>query len=267
MKCLFAGFATIDTIHNKKYPGGAAGSLSLNATRLGIESHLLTVLAEDERGNWYRNILEKNGVVFPYSITNAPSIPTCVIPPDIQEGSQRIWNDNGALVFFDQLQPSQEYLDAFDLIFVVNAPPKLIQILATHISQRTIIYIPGPQVVLQPNYIQPILFEKTKILFANEEEWTIIKKYRPFDAGLSLIVTTKASKGGQILRKNHASILFEAQPMINVVDTTGAGDNFALGFSLSYEKDQDILKAIENGKQLSSSIITQYGNARADVVV
>lgn len=59
---IFVGFATIDSIEGKLYPGGAAGAMSINAANLGVKSSLLAPLSQDENGRWYKQELQRAGV-------------------------------------------------------------------------------------------------------------------------------------------------------------------------------------------------------------
>ncbi len=268
MKCLFVGFATVDYIKGKQYPGGAAGALSLNASTLGIESHLLTVLSDDKNGRWYKQILKKNSVQFLYSFLHASSIPTCHIPIDIEHlSTQRIWKDNGSLPYFPKINPPKAYIQSFDLIFIVNSPLSLLQKIYPLIHNRNIIYIPGPQIIKHPEYLYIPLFDKAKLLFSNEEEWAIIKETQPMSKEIQAVIITKGKHGGEILRHSEASLFFKAPNVSSVVDVTGAGDNFALHFSLSYDQDKNIERAIEEGKYAAAAIIGKDGNISSKVIL
>lgn len=267
MKYLFAGFTTVDIINGKQYPGGAAASLALKSSTLGIESHLLSVLSISEHGQWYRSILEKNSVQFPYSILTAPDIPSCIIPDTINhEGSTRQWNDNGALPSFSTIHIPKEYLISFDLLFIVTAPRSLTDILASIITDEPFIYIPGPQIVHNPNILNPTLLLKAQILFATQEEWEIIQKNLPNDHTIEIIVVTNGKHGGTIYKKKEQPLAYHADQVSEVVDTTGAGDTFALYFCHSYIQHHNIQLALKEAINAASHIIQQYGSVNANVI-
>ncbi len=266
MKCLFVGYATVDTIQGTRFPGGAAAALALNATHFSIESHLLTVLSQDPLGTWYKKILEKNGVTTSQCVFDAPSIPTCEIPATLTKDSQRIWKDNGALPFYQKLSVTTKYIQQFDLIFIVNAPPASIEVIFPYLESRTVIYIPGPQIITHPEYIRPQLIEKSIMVFANEEEWPILQHYQAQLQSVPIVVATKGSQGGLVFQPGKPVNKYSV-PHQDVKDTTGAGDNFALHFARSYNSTKSVEQAIVIAIKEVSIILANIGNVHPSVLV
>ncbi len=73
-----------------------------------------------------------------------------------------------------------------------------------------------------------------------------------------LIVVTLGEHGSKAY---HNGSVFEriAQPVQNVVDTTGAGDAFAAGFLSNYCRSSDIDAALSTGAALAASVVQKYG--------
>lgn len=258
MKLLFVGYATVDIIQGSLHPGGAAAVMAINGSKLGHTCSLLTILSQDNMGKFYQSVLKKYSVDFSKSFLKSPSIPTCTIPRPHDLGSQRLWSDNGANKFINKITISPAYLAQFDGIFVANSHPDLAEYIASK-SSRSILYIPGPQVVLKPNYIRQSVLKKSRIVFGNEEEEPFILEQKPFDYGVEIMVITKGKNGGIVYAKNGESHQYTAPKVKKVIDPTGAGDAFTLGFGTHYLQSNTIEESITSGVLLASRVVAQEG--------
>src|SRR3989344_6250801 len=98
---LFVGYATVDVIDGKWFPGGAAGVMAITASGLGVQSYLLAPLANDEYGKFYQRKLQKTSVN--YSLCPfVPYLPTCIITDPFGPVSKRLWSDRGANAYLSQ---------------------------------------------------------------------------------------------------------------------------------------------------------------------
>lgn len=266
-KLLFAGFATVDYIDNKKYIGGAAGASSINASLMGYHSSLLTVLARNTPGKWYFRTLKKAGVNTDLCIFSAPAIPSCIISHDRNNTEKRVWNDNGSLPYFAKLKLYPQTINQYDRIFLLNAPFNLAVKISGLVNSRKIIYVPGPQLVSGKNKISESCLNKTLILTANQTEKKYIFKSNPFAKGIKIVIITDGKRGGKVYFDNKKYLRYLPGIIKKISDTTGAGDAFTLGFSLYLldKKPEDLLSsemianAVNQGKKLSAKIIKKKG--------
>lgn len=258
LKILFAGYATIDLIGGKFHLGGAAGVMSVNASFLGVKSSLLTVLAKDKHGDFYIKNLKKARVDFSLSYLDATNLPTCVINRAHDFGSKRDWSDNGANKYLKQIKVTKKDLSRFDAVFLANCNPVLAETVARN-KPDNLFYIPGPQSVLQKNYIKEEVLKRARIVFGNEEEAPFIFEKQPFKLGVKTVVITRGKNGGTVFLNTSERIDFNASGTDKVIDSTGAGDNFALGFGIRILDGKSIQYAIEYGKKLAARVIEREG--------
>lgn len=115
-KIAFVGYATADIIENEIYFGGAAGTMSLNASYLGVRSSLIAPLGKDIYGKLYQKHLRKNKVDTSLCFL-VPRLPTCVIENVFGAGSNRQWNDNRANEHISRVKLDQKTVQSFDAVF------------------------------------------------------------------------------------------------------------------------------------------------------
>ena len=107
------------------------------------------------------------------------------------------------------------------------------------------------------------------ILFANEAEIKSLYEVDTFDEALievrrhcKVAALTRSEKGSVIV-SGDSIIEIAAEPVLKVVDTTGAGDLFASGFLYGYTQGYDLATCGRLGSICAAEIISHMG-ARAD---
>ena len=111
------------------------------------------------------------------------------------------------------------------------------------------------------------------ILFANESEILELLELQDFDQekiqqffiniNPNIIVALTRSEKGCVIMKKDKILEISTKKIEKVVDTTGAGDNFASGFLYYFVRDFDLRKCGEYGNFLAGKIIQKFG-ARFD---
>lgn len=103
------------------------------------------------------------------------------------------------------------------------------------------------------------------ILFANEEEIKSLFMQQTFEDAASAIsrhvevaVLTRSEKGAVIVAKDQR-IVIPAAPVDRVMDTTGAGDQFAAGFLYGFTEGISLEKAGQLGALAAAEVISHMG--------
>ena len=103
------------------------------------------------------------------------------------------------------------------------------------------------------------------ILFANEAELLELAQEKDFDAalarvaaGVPLLVVTRSEKGA-VAVADGMLIAVAAEPIDQVVDTTGAGDLFAAGFLAGLTEGRPVADCLTMGAVCAREIIAQVG--------
>ncbi len=103
------------------------------------------------------------------------------------------------------------------------------------------------------------------ILFANEEELLSLYEIDNFDAAIellradtSLAAITRSEKGSVVIGDGDP-ITVPAEPVEKVVDTTGAGDQYAAGFLYGITHDLPLATCARLGHIAAAEVISHYG--------
>ncbi len=103
------------------------------------------------------------------------------------------------------------------------------------------------------------------ILFANEDEIKSLYQTESFDDALAQIdnhveiaAITRSAKGA-VIRANEETITVPAVPVENVIDTTGAGDQFAAGFLYGFTEGKGLEECGKLGTIAAAEVISHIG--------
>lgn len=103
------------------------------------------------------------------------------------------------------------------------------------------------------------------ILFANEAELKSLYETDDFDAALEAVrghtriaATTRSEKGAIVITDGESEAV-SAEPVSKLVDTTGAGDQFAAGFLTGLARDLAPRECARLGAIAASEVISHFG--------
>ena len=103
------------------------------------------------------------------------------------------------------------------------------------------------------------------ILFANEGEIISLYESASFDEALQVVrghcrvaALTRSEKGSVVLSGDEVHVV-DAEPVAQVVDTTGAGDLYAAGFLYGYASGRPLYECGLIGSVAAAEIISHYG--------
>jgi sugar/nucleoside kinase (ribokinase family) len=115
-----------------------------------------------------------------------------------------------------------------------------------------------------------LVASEVDVLFANEAEITSLYEVDRFDDALQhvqehceIAALTRSERGAVIVTRDEVHIV-DVHPVAHVVDTTGAGDQFAAGFLFGLTHGYDLGTAGRLGALAASEVISHMG-ARPEV--
>lgn len=269
-----------DSLYEKMGPGvecsgGSAANTIACLANLGARGAFIGKVKEDALGKIFSHDLKAQGVDFSSSpATEGLSTARCLVL--VSDDAQRSMNTFlGACVNLtvDDIDPDYiargavTYLEGYlwDPDHAKEAFLKAAK--AAHDAGRKVALSLSDAFCVDRHRVsfQNLVENHVDILFANEDEIKSLYETDDFDTALqqvrdkcSVIALTRGAKGSVILAGNEVHVV-DAEPVEQVVDTTGAGDSYAAGFLFGYTRDFDMGTCARIGSICATEIISHYG--------
>lgn len=255
--------------------GGSAANTMAGIASFGGKGGFIGKIAKDDLGKLFARDLEKQNIDFYQNpAENGPSTGHCtiLISPDGERTMNTFLgasveitpNDLSSNLISDaQILYLEGYL--FDKDSAKNTFIKAAEI-AKSAGRKIAMTLSDPFCVDRHradflNFIQ----EHVDILFANEEEIKKLFETDNFDTAAEKInncaeiIALTRSANGAIILHGDKSIRISALPIEHVIDTTGAGDQFAAGFLYGLTQGKSIKSAGDLGALAAAEVISHIG--------
>jgi sugar/nucleoside kinase (ribokinase family) len=110
-----------------------------------------------------------------------------------------------------------------------------------------------------------LVSDEVDILFGNEDELRSLYEVESFDDAVAavrsdchLAVITMGKDGCVVVTKDEV-LRAPAEPVSQVLDTTGAGDLFAAGFLFGYTRERGLVECAKLGAIAAAEVISHVG--------
>ena len=255
--------------------GGSAGNTIAGVSSLGSRGAFIGKVHQDQLGETFAHDIRALGVHFETTMaTSGPPTARCLIlvTPD----AQRTMNTYlGACVTLTERDVDEEIVRASAITYLEGylwAPPEA---KAAFRKAMSLAHDSNRQVALTlsdafcvDRYREEfcnLVADEADILFANEAEIISLYKASSFDEALqqvkasgTLAALTRGERGSVVVSGNDVHEI-ACEPVEKVVDTTGAGDQFAAGFLHGLTKGRDLASCGRLGSLAAAEIISHYG--------
>ena len=255
--------------------GGSCGNTMAGFASLGGKGVFIGKVRDDQLGDVFRRDLQSIGVdFFTPATTEGPQTGSCLvlITPDAQ---RTMCTNLGAASNLTPKDIDKDIIQAAKVVYMEgylfdppDAQDAFVEAadLAHDAGRKVSITLSDPFCVDRHRHaFQMLVADHTDILFGNEEEIKSLYQVDDFDAALQhvrghceIACLTRSSKGSVILSGDEVHII-DPLPLDPVVDTTGAGDQFAAGFLYGYTQGMDIRKCGEIATLTATEVISHVG--------
>ena len=267
--------AAEDTGELKEIAGGSGVNTLVGIAELGLRTGLIAKVADDNTGRKLREGFARAGVDYntPPSRSGTPSARSMIfVTPD---GSRTMNTFLGASVEFDRSDVREDlirnaatlYLEGY--LFDGDAAK------AAFVHAAEVAHAAGRQVALSLSdpfcvgrhkaSFQQLVEHQCDIVFANEDELFALTDTSSVDAGLdaiearNVVVCVTRGARGSVISDGSRRYHVKAAPVARVVDTTGAGDQYAAGVLAGRALGLDWSDAGWLGSLAAAEVISHFG--------
>jgi sugar/nucleoside kinase (ribokinase family) len=262
--------------------GGSCGNTMAGFAALGGTGAYIGKVCDDQFGSVFRHDMTAMGVDFPTAAAaGGPGTGKCLVlvTPDAQ---RTMVTYLGAASDFTPEDISVPAIQAAKVLYLEGYLFDRDAAKAAFIAAAEAAHAAGREVSLSlsdgfcvdrhRDAFLDLVRNHVDILFANEQEICSLYQTDSFESAVKsakqdckIACLTRSEKGSVILSADEMHVV-PAESVNQVVDTTGAGDQFAAGFLYGYTQGYDLAKAARIGGILAAEVISHYGaRPEADV--
>ena len=260
----------------REISGGSAGNTAAGVAALGGKAGFIGQVAPDQLGGLYRHDLNATGVEFvtPAADLGQPTARSMVLVTPDAHRTMNTFLGAAQLLPASALDAAQ--IEGAAILYLEGylwdpETPRYAMVKAIDIARRA-----GRKVAFtlsdtfcidrhRDGFNQLIDEGKIDILFANEAEVQALASSAHFETALAstasrvqTLVVTRSEKGA-IAVSGGARAEVPAEPVAQVVDTTGAGDLFAAGFLAGRTQGRGLEQSLTIGAIAAAEVISHYG--------
>ena len=255
--------------------GGSLGNSMFGIASFGGNGSFIGKIKNDEIGVYLQKDMVKEGLKFPLGFTS-PDISTGCCTIFVEEDGTRTmctFLGAGTLIGPEDIKEGDiknhkiAYLEGYlwDNENAKKAMKKMVDICKADDQKIAFTLSDLFCVDRHRDSFQELINNDVDILFANEDEIKSMAQTSSFEESLeyakSLNITAAITKGssGSIIVSNGSVAKIDAQKVDKVVDTTGAGDQFAAGFLFGYSRNKNMEECGNYASIAAAEIISHYG--------
>lgn len=260
--------------------GGSAANTTVGLASLGAKALFVGKVKEDRLGESFSESLKGMGVAYktPRAADGAPTA-SCLIA--VAGDGQRSMNTHlGAARSLSPEDIKEDDIAAADIVYVegylwdaesARAAAQKAMTLAKKHDTRIAFTLSDPFCVgrYREDFLA-LLENDLDVVFANEEEALALFEAANFDEVLQhaarwggIAALTRSAKGCVAVGEGEVHVV-DAAPVERVVDTTGAGDQFAAGFLYGLVRGKNLGACGRLGALAAGEVISHFG-ARPEV--
>lgn len=267
--------------NTREVAGGSAGNTAAGIASFGGRANFAGRVKRDRLGAAFASSMRDTGVAYATEPADAGAATACCLIAVTPDGDRSMNTYLGAAREFSTADVKEDDIAGSHVLYIEgylwDAPSaKEASLAAIKIARQsgTKVAFSLSDPFLMGRYRDEflVLLSDLDILFANEDEAKALFAVSDFDDVLQALrahgftaAITRSEKGCVIARGTEVHVV-DAAPVARVVDTTGAGDQFAAGFLHALTHDRGLAQCGHLGALAAAEVISHYG-ARPEVAL
>jgi len=256
--------------------GGSAGNTAAGVAALGGRAGFIGQVAPDQLGEFYRHDLTATGVEFitPESDVGQPTARSMIlVTPD---GHRTMNTFLGAAQHLPKSALDEEQIRNSAILYLEGylwdpETPRYAMVRAIEVAReagRKVAFTLSDTFCVdrhREGFNQLLGQRRVDILFANQAEVEALAGIAHLESAVAAIapkvealVVTRSEEGALAIRNGERADI-SAEPIKQLVDTTGAGDLFAAGFLFGSARGKSLEESLRLGAICAAEVIQHYG--------
>ena len=260
----------------REISGGSAANTLAGLSTLGLQCAFIGQVADDQLGKVFRHDMRATGIDFDTPARDGEPATGRVLIFVTPDGERTMNTFLGAGQFLPSEALDEDLIAQAGILYLEGylwdpEEPRKAMRRAIEVARkagRKIAFTASESFVIDrhgDDFRSMIDDGVIDILFVNEGELATLTGEDDFEAGVAavagkvpVLVATKGEQGAiAIAHGERAEVA--AQPIDKVVDTTGAGDQFAAGFLSGYARGAPLDVCLKRGAIAAAEVIVHYG--------
>ena len=256
--------------------GGSAGNTAAGVAALGGRAGFIGQVADDQLGDFYRHDLTAAGVQFitPAADVGQPTARSMIlVTPD---GHRTMNTFLGAAQHLPRQALDEQQIRNSAILYLEGylwdpETPRYAMVRAIEVAReagRKVAFTLSDMFCVdrhRDGFNQLLDRRRIDILFANQAEVEALAGVAHLESAIAAIaprvetlVVTRSEDGALAVRNGERADV-AAEPIDELVDTTGAGDLFAAGFLLGTARGKSLEQSLRLGAIAAAEVIQHYG--------
>lgn len=255
--------------------GGSAANTIAGIASFGARTAYIGKVADDRLGEVFKRDMAASGIPFNTSpLVGGPATARSIIfvTPD---GSRSMNTYLGASVLFSAKDVDADLVKGCGILYLEGYLFDRDEAKTAFVHASEIAASAGRKVALtlsdrfcvdrHRESFKHLIKNHVDILFANEAELLSLYETEDLDKAVDLLrqdsplAAVTRGKAGSIVIGNDDPIHVSAEPVEKVVDTTGAGDQYAAGFLFGLARELPLALCAKLGHIAAAEVISHYG--------
>jgi sugar/nucleoside kinase (ribokinase family) len=260
----------------REISGGSAANTLAGLSTLGLQCAFIGQVADDQLGKVFRHDMRATGIDFDTAPREGEPATGRVLIFVTPDGERTMNTFLGAGQYLPAAALDEELIASGAILYLEGylwdpEEPRRAMRRAIEVAReagRKVAFTASESFVIErhgDDFRAMIDEGLIDILFVNESELATLTGEADFEAGCAMVapkvpvlVATRSAKGAVAFAHGERAEV-AAVPVERVIDTTGAGDQFAAGFLSGYARSMPLETCLRRGAIAAAEVISHYG--------